>query len=99
MDPSALTSLQQLTSLSAELTQLQLEEMTFHLMSAEDGVSVTRWRVRVVSPEADVEICFKYDATKDEVRLRWCYAVITPVYLSSSRQMEEIKTFTAFCTS
>ena len=65
-DPGSLAAVQELTQLSGELTRLQLEEMRFHLVSAEAGVSVTRWRVRACSRDADAEICLQYDATKDE---------------------------------
>ena len=66
---SSLAAMQELAQLSSDLTRLHLEEVNFHLVSAEDGVGLTRWRVRAVSQDADAEICIKYDVTKDEVRI------------------------------
>ncbi|XP_043208955.1 uncharacterized protein LOC122374330, partial [Amphibalanus amphitrite] len=66
VEARALAAEQRLAQLSAELTGLQLEEVSFHLVSAEEGVTVTRWRVRAVSEDANAEILLHYDTTKDE---------------------------------
>ncbi|XP_037076946.1 uncharacterized protein LOC119098112 isoform X2 [Pollicipes pollicipes] len=55
-----------LVAMNLELSGLTYDQLDFQLLSADGGVSVTKWNVQVTSKDADASLTVSYVTTRDE---------------------------------